>query len=359
MFYHSPFREAFGLDIGDLSLKLVELSIAKKLPDKTIYKINDHRQISLPAGCILGGEIQQPEIVRKKLIQLLDKAGYNKKIKSPWVVADLPEPKTFLTSIELDLLPEQISREDVELNSRQHLPFNLEDAYLSYEVIPRIDSQTTTRVLIGAVEKIIADSYTYLLESANLQPIALEIEGLAIARAVLEQKSTSGGIILDLGATRSAIIIYDQGGIRFSTSLNFSGEMINVALSQQIKIDYQKIEQLKIKTGLNYTKEFPNYLKIVDGLIGKLTDDINKVLNYYQNHYPNTQTIEKIVLCGGLSTMDNLRETLIRRLKIYCEFANPWKNIAIKDHPLDKKSGLTMVSAIGLAMRATLNPYNE
>ena len=97
MFDRNPFDDAFGLDIGDLSLKLIQLSVSQK-KGSPIYKIKNSRQIALPAGYIVNGEIQQPEMVRKKLLQLLDKEGYGKKITSPWVVADLPEPKTFLTS---------------------------------------------------------------------------------------------------------------------------------------------------------------------------------------------------------------------------------------------------------------------
>lgn len=360
MFGNNPFDGAFGLDIGDLSLKLVELGIVKRQKDKTIYKIKDYRQISLPVGYIVNGEIQQPEMVRKKLLQLLDKIGYNKKINSPWVVADLPEPKTFLTSIEFDVQPSQITKEDVEFQCQKHLPFDLDNAYLDWQIVPRIENQKTTRVLIGAVEKIVADSYTYLLQSANLQPIALEVEALAIARTLLSQKELQAGAILDIGATRSAIIIYDKGGVRFSISLNFSGELINTALAQGLKIDYQKIEDLKIKNGLNYIKEFPNYLKIIDDLTEGLVSQIKETFNYYQNHYPNPEPIQKIVLCGGMAEMENLMDTLGRRLEIPCEFADPWQNFQIKNLTAEnKKTALTMISAIGLATRAIANPYND
>ncbi len=358
MFGNNPFEDAFGLDIGDLSLKLVWLSVAKKQKDQIIYKIRDSRRIALPPGYIINGEIQQPEMVRKKLLQLLDKVGYDKKINSPWVVADLPEPKTFLTSIEFDMPAAQITKEDVEFQCQKHLPFDLTNTYLDWQIIPQSTEQKTARVLIGAVEKIAADSYTYLLQSANLQPVALEVEALAIAR-ILITTNIGCGAILDLGATRSAIIIYDQGGVRFSTSLNFSGEIINTALVQNLKIDYHKIEEMKIKNGLNYIKEFPNYLKIIDELTQGLVAEIKKAFDYYADHYPNAQIIEKIILCGGMAEMENLRDTLARRLETPCEFADPFKNISTKNlTPENKKNALTMISALGLAMRATVNPYN-
>ncbi len=148
--------------------------------------------------------------------------------------------------------------------------------------------------------------------------------------------------------------------MRFSTSLNFSGELINTALAQSLKIDYAKIEEMKIKNGLNYIKEFPNYLKIIDDLTQALTTQIKKSFDYYQDHYPHAEVIEKIILCGGMAEMENLRDTLARRLSTPCEFANSFENVDIKNLTLEnKKTTLTMISALGLAMRATVNPYNS
>jgi type IV pilus assembly protein PilM len=362
MFINNPFSEAFGLDIGDLSLKLVRLSAHKKWPSDDIsYKIESAKIVSLPAGYIVNGEIQQPEMVRKKLLQLLGREGNDKskKAASPWVVTDLPEPKTFLTSIELEMPSEQVTQEDVEYQSQKHLPFDLSEAYLDWQVIKSKEKSKFTRVLIGAVQKSIADSYVYLLESAGLQPIALEIESLAIARGLISD-SNGAKAILDLGATRSAIIIYDQGGVRFSTAINFSGEIITMALEQKLNLDYKTAEELKIKSGLNYIKEHHNYLKIVDELINGLVKDIKRIILYYQEHYPDSHPIEKIELCGGMAEMQNLSSTLGRRLKIKCELTSSWRNMDTKNlSESEKRQGLTMVSATGLAMRAIINPYNE
>ncbi len=359
MFNNNPFEGAFGLDIGDLSLKLIQLTPASVLSNDKRFHINHMGSIILPPGYIVNGEIQQPEMVRHKLLQLLGKDGHGKKISSPWVVVDLPEPKTFLTSIEIDIPPEQITREDVEYQCQKHLPFDLSEAYLDWQIVLQLEKSRHTRVLVGAAPKTIADSYTYLLESVGLQPIALEIESLAIARALMA-KGDSAGAILDLGATRSSIIIYDAGGVRFSTTINFSGEIINMALIQQLKITYEESEELKTQNGLNYTKEKPDYLKILDELIDGLIIEIKKTITYYQDHYPQATPIEHIELCGGMAQMYNLSQTLARRLKISTKPGSAWNKINPATLTEKEKSlELTMASATGLALRAIINPYND
>lgn len=359
MFNNNPFKGAFGLDIGDLSLKLIQLSPAPAFSKDNRCRVDYMTSIVLPPGYIVNGEIQQPEMVRHKLLQLLGMTGRGKKIKSPWVVVDLPEPKTFLTSIEIDIPPEQITQDDIEYQCEKHLPFDLSEAYLDWQILESAEKLRSTRALIGAAPKTIADSYTYLLESVGLQPIALEVESLAIARSMMNEESTTGAI-LDLGATRSSIIIYDAGGVRFSTTINFSGEIINMALVQQLKINYDDAEDLKIKYGLNYIKEKPEYLKIINELIIDLVVEVKKTITYYQYHYPQTAPIELIDLCGGTAQMLNLTPTLARRLKIKFKLGNTWSKINTDTLTNGQKNmGMTMSSAAGLALRAIINPYKD
>ena len=117
-----------GLDIGDLSIKQIIQSGTSSPPHWRLqkqFRIKEVRSVTLPAGYIVGGEIQQPEMVRQKLLYLLGKdakKGHYKKIASPYVVVDLPEPKTFLKLISIDLPQEELTEEDVFYQAKKHLP---------------------------------------------------------------------------------------------------------------------------------------------------------------------------------------------------------------------------------------------
>lgn len=360
MYINNPFNGAFGLDIGDLSMKLVELGAAYGKNKTPQYKIKKIATIQLPAGYIVNGEIQQPEMVRKKLLQLLGKEGDGPKVKSPYVVIDLPEPQTFLTTIEIDVAIKYLTKEDVVAQSTRHLPFDLNDAYIDYQIIGPGHNENSTRVLIGAVPKVIADSYTYLLESADLQPIAFEVESLSIARSLFHNFPEKPGIILDLGATRSAAIVYDKNGVCFSSSLAYSGELLNTAINQELKVDNTKAEEIRNKYGFTFVSEYPNYLKTLEELTQKLSEDVKKNIAYYQEHFIGAEKIEGLIMCGGLSQMANLSEALTKMLTIPCNPGDTWININKKNAlPEYIKQGPGLSSAVGLAMRAAMNPYQE
>ncbi len=359
MLLRNPFAGAFGLDIGDLSIKLIQLE-----PTGLFYKhslrVKELRVTSLPPGLIVNGEIQQPEMVRKKLLFLLGKEGDAfKPIRSTWVVASLPEPKTFLKLIEVEITDNMLTSVDVAYQAKKHLPFELEDTYLDWQIINPAANTKNTQVLIGAVPKLIADAYTFLIESVELNPIALEIEAVPLARALITAEKDYTGqarAILDLGATRSSLIIYDNHSIQFSTILNFSGELVTSAIEMGLKLTHQDSEALKIKNGLKYDAKNPKYLTIASALAEKLIEEIKTALLFYREHFNNNNAINHITMSGGMANWENLDNFLSRQLKIQSNPGHAWKNLFNKKlDGYDEKKSLPLACVIGLGLRAAQN----
>lgn len=118
--FTNPFPNAFGLDIGDLSIKLVQLRNVSSFFSKLRYEYNTARSISLPPGLIVNGELQQPEQIRHYIQKLLDhKSKTEKAIKSPWVVASLPESQGFTKLISIPKSPEDLITDDILIEAKK------------------------------------------------------------------------------------------------------------------------------------------------------------------------------------------------------------------------------------------------
>lgn len=361
MFLSDPFPGAFGLDIGDRGIKLVQLSYHTPWFRPPFYRVKEVRGIRLPPGLIAGGVIQQPELARKKIIELLGGEGSRKTISSNWVVADLPEPQTFLKSIEIDKPAKALAYDDAAFHARKHLPADLDDSFLDWQILPGPSDDKAT-LLLATVPKRIADSYTYLLEGAGLNPLALEIEALSLARALITKNKSYEGearAIIDLGAARSSLIVYDHGCVQFSTSMRFSGDALTAAVAEGLGITAAAAEKLKIDTGLRYDKKNGAYLKIVSGLVAELTDEIRRSLSFYREHFANAHPVTRVILAGGAALLDNVDNVISQELRIAAHPGNAWKNVLNRPTTAEEKDrGLILASAIGLAMRASQTPFH-
>ncbi|MDD4476543.1 MAG: pilus assembly protein PilM [Patescibacteria group bacterium] len=360
MFLCNPFAGAFGLDIGDLSIKIAQMERRTPFLKRPYFELKKAYSVAVPPGYIINGEIQELELVREKLLFLLGHEDHREQIKDSWVVASLPEPKTFLKLLEIEIPPEEITENDIIFHAQKHLPFDPSETYLDWQILDgkecAINGQKISKVLIGAAPKIIADSYTNLLESVGLGVMALEVEAVSLARAMITSGKNYVGearAMLDLGATRSTLVIYDHGAIQFSTILNFSGELLTTAIAQELKLTHPQAEKLKIKNGISYDRKYPKYLKTVSGFVDELASEIKKSLFFYKEHFLETNPVTHITLSGGGAGCLNLGSAIARKLKISATPGHPWKNLLNPEFESKEDiDGLTMASAIGLALRA-------
>ncbi len=219
-------------------------------------------------------------------------------------------------------------------------------------------------VLIAALPKKTVDPYISCLKKANLKPLALEIESLAIARALIKNEATVSPVLLiDLGETRTGFVVFSGNSLKFTSSIPVSSQSFTEIISKALKINPAEAEELKIQYGLQ-TDTKKKGSQVFEALIPALSDlieQIKRYLNYYQTHAshehlpPDGKGVAKILLCGGGANLKGLPLFLNTYFKIPVEIGNPWINILPEPQkeapelPLEKS--LSYTTALGLALR--------
>jgi len=348
--------EAFGLDISDLSLKIVKL---KKIQNN--LRLVSFGETKIPPGIIKSGEIQDEKnlgrIIKKSLNQVK-----GERLKTRYVISSLPEEKSFLDILQLPILKEEDLRKAVKFEVENHIPLPLNEVYFDFEKIESVfDQKNYQELLIAAAPKNLTDSYLRALKIAGLKPIGFEVECLAIVRALVKKGMvTRPLLIIDFGATRTSFIIFSGKSLRFTSTIPISSQGLTENIAKTLKISFKEAEKLKMREGLKGKKE------IFESIIPALTDLVEQIkthLDYYHSHLPKSQLkqdgkkLEKILLCGGGANLKGLVEFLASNLKVEVVLGNPWVNILkppVKEIPqLPFEKSLGYATALGLALRAS------
>lgn len=355
-----PFQHAFALDFGDNSIKVVQLS--KKMGGN--FKLNHVSTLPLSEGIIIDGEIQKPEEVLRLLGSHLNNHSPGL-IKTPWVVACLPEPKTYvqLIKVAVDPLSGFIEESAVLAEAPSYLPFEMDSVYLDWQPVESgLPKEAEALVSLAAVPKIVADSYTYLLNIAGFTPLALEVEALAIARAVINRNKDlthEARGILDLGANRSSFIIYDHGIVQFSLTLPISGIKITKMIEERLQVTELEAEKIKKECGLDQRKCQGKLKEVLISVLEDLAAKIFQAVQFYKLHFPENEKLTGIRLCGGGANLPGLENYLSAKLKMKVRRANPWVNLfPVGKEPISLENSLGYTTAIGLAMRALEKPIS-
>ena len=360
--------EAFGLDISDLSLKIIKL---KKI--KNGFDLASFGEEKIKPGIIKGGEIKDEKALSEVIKEALIKVK-GEKLKTKYVVASLPEEKAFLQVIQMPRMSEEDLKSAVIYEAENYIPLPIEEVYLDSQVIQPVHNHLDHfDVLIAALPEKTVDPYLSVLKMARLEPVSLEIESLSISRALIKGGvATFPVLLIDLGATRTSFIIFSGHSLRFTSSIPVSSGNFTEIIAKALGVDLAEAEKLKIKYGLeekiqikikNGTEKKTGRGKIFEALIPPLVDliqQIKRYLDYYQTHAshehlpPNGKGVSKILLCGGGANLKGLPELLSLELKIPVELGNPWVNIlpeSLKEVPeLPLEKSLAFTTALGLAL---------
>jgi len=356
----------FGLDISDLSLKLVSLDSSSPLSltsKKRNVKILAHNQINIPPGYFQEGTVLKTDQVISLIKKIVKETSSPKKL-SNYVVSVLPETKAFVKLIEIPNVNKENIVSEIEKEIKNHFPFTLDEIYLDWQKIESNKDQSKTKILVSVSPKEIVEQYTNILLAAGLKPYVLEIESSAICRALLKEEFTSKKqkdekksslAIIDIGATRTSLIFYDNGTIQFTTSVPFSGERITEKIAAKLKIDRKEAEKAKIECGLD-DKKCQGVLKKV--LLEDVKEMITKIENsfsFYAKTFDQNQPIEKIITCGGGANFKGLNSIIQNELGIKTEIGNPLINICSSEKNILKNNFSDYTTATGLALRGILN----
>lgn len=375
----NPLSNAFGLDIGDRTFKLVQVQRRRRGPKP--YRITAWHSIDVPEGVMERGDIKDMDKAVEYLSTLVKTVRGS--LGGRAAVACLPEAKTFIKIIEIPGDATEADLKKAVMNEiEQNIPLPPEDIYYDWQALdappepnkahaerpeekPAEDPLAQAapkppapprKVLMGAAPKNLVDEYTTLLERAGLAPIALEIEATAISRAIvpLDEPINEAVGILDIGATRSSLVIYDSGALQMSISIPISGIAITKLISESLNVTVDDAELLKRECGLDSNRCEDKMWKILLPLIDDMTEKIRNALRFYKIGFPQGTKIERLYLCGGGAQFREIDTVLSRKLTIKARRGDALSNIderLPKDFPR-KEEALGYATAIGLAMRA-------
>lgn len=342
-----PKKTAIGLDLGDLSLKIVQLE--KKQGGLFISSFSSR---DIPEGFIRDGEIKQED----KLAVLI-KEAFNEPVgnsmKSRNIACNLPEEKVFIRIIKLPFMKREELEKAVKWETEAHIPLKINEVYLDWDIIRSIkkDGADYYEILITAAPKVLVDSYISLLQRSKLIPTVLEPESTAAARALLD--SNESVVVVDIGSTGTNLVVFSGESVRFTSHISISDQMFLQALMKKMDKDKEGAEKVKMKKGLNGEKKIHNVLKPV---ADELACQIQECISFHHEHTDSAgNKITQVILCGDGARLLGLPEFLSQKLDLPVILGDAVKKVSLTNKLEKFKARLSYCPdctvALGLALR--------
>jgi len=342
-------QQPFGLDISDYSIEIISLGGPVEKP-----RLLAMAGTALEPGVVENSEILNKEKLKDALESLMKNPDFGR-IKTKKIIFSIPESKTLINIFEPpQSLNKQKEPEFISSQAEKIFPYPLKELCLDFRISGK-------EVLLIAVPRNIINGFLEVFKSCQLQPLALGIESESLASA-LTVKQEAPVLILDIGVKTSNFSVFDKKGLRMSISSEIAGNNFTQALSEKLKISFQKAEILKRKTGLDPEPEQGKVFLILQKEIQGIIRQIKEIEDYFWQKEGGK--IEKIILAGGSAMLPHLPEYLSDNLENEVTVGDPWKKINIdilKKKEYFKKAlqvnPVLYSTAVGSALRGlTKNP---
>ena len=255
-----------GIDIGSQQIKIAELR-----PGKTGLTVSALALGPTPVGIVQNNIITDPAAMGAALKQIMREGG----ITAKRVVGCISgQNAVVIRIIEVPRMTDAELKETMKWEVERHVPFAPSETVLDYQPLnprtPEAAQGPNMEVLLAVAQQDAVSNYLDVLFAAGLDPVAVDIEPLALARAVLD---LSGGqpvvrpqslpgefafgeslpetlAVVNIGAANTEIAIFQGDQLAFPRSLPLAGDSLTRAIAEALQYTMEQAERCKRDYGM-------------------------------------------------------------------------------------------------------------
>ena len=154
--------------------------------------------------------------------------------------------------------------EAIQWELDRQTPFPIEQTYYDYQPVDAPDADPNAQnmeVLIAVAQEDMINTHVSVMNSAKLLPQAIDVEPLAISRALVEVSGSAYSDqtvgIVHIGANATLIMIVRRGLLGFVRTIPTAGNALTQAITQNFMGDETLAEQVKKALGDVSESVFP------------------------------------------------------------------------------------------------------
>ena len=336
-----------GLDIGSSSVKAVELRRAKKG-----YELVHAGLEPLASDTVVDGAIMDALSVADSISDVLSRH----KIKTKSVATSVSGHSVIVKKIPLPPMTDEELEESIQWEAEQHIPFDISDVSLDYQVLNASATSSATDVLLVAVKKDKILNHTNVITQAGKIPTVVDIDAFAVQNAFetnYDPASNTTVALLNIGASIMNILVAKGGTPLFTRDVSVGGNQFTDALQKEMNLSFEEAEQVK-KGKLIEGVQTESVSSLMQSVSEVLLLEIQKTFDFFRATTGGEQ-LQRVYVSGGCAKVEGFLDLLQARLGLPVEMLDPFKNIAIgKGIDLDHLDEISpsMVVAVGLALRS-------
>ena len=337
-------KTTVALDIGSGLIKLVAVTHGAGEPVLTKVAYT-----SVVDDAIVEGEIMDPGIVADAIRGLMASAG----IKTKSVVIAVGGRDVIIKKISMDRLGEAQAREVIRWEAEQHVPFDMENVELDFQILDPEGDGLQMTVLLVAAKRDLVENKIALLNEVGLHAGIIDVDAFALHNAFeINYPDAMSGVVglVNIGHEMTNINILEEGIPVLTRDLPVGTRRFREDMQRERGLSAEEADQLL--QGFEPSDVLAPFLETRGE---ELAVGIERAAAFLQSASRSASGISRIYTTGGGGRIPGLNRVLADRLRLPVELANNLKKLRVAEGVFDTMNvdevAPLLMLPIGLALR--------
>ena len=340
-------KHLVGVDIGSSSIKVAEIK-EKRGGARALARFGFH---PLPSETIVDGHIINSGAVVEGLQKLFHKARRRE------VALRVSGHSVIIKKITMPQMTYAELQEQITWEAEQHIPFDLAEVQIDWQVLNQRPDQGQMDVLLVAAKKEEIADLTNLAVEAKLKPKIVDLDAFTVQNAFEAGYGAPPPdqtvVLLHVGASLTTLNILAEGTTSFTRDIANGGNHITEEIQRNLGISAEEAEAYKCGgdgRGL-VPREVP---EIISQMVDQLAGEIQRSLDFYLATSGSGE-VSRVLVSGGTANIRALLDAIERRCRVPVERLDPLRAAMPEGRNVDaaliQARAAQAAVAVGLALR--------
>ncbi len=343
-------KNLVGVDIGTSSVKVCQLKETRKG-----YGLVRLGYAPLAPQTIVDGQVMDSGAV----VEALGRVFRDAAIRQKEVALSVSGQSVIIRKISVPMMTAAELEEQIHWEAEQHIPFDIKDVQVDYQVLRRRPEASQMDLLLVAAKRDQIHDYAQLARDAKLKPVVCDIDAFTVqnlfefSRQLPPDRTIA---LLNVGAALSSLNIVANGVSAFTREIASGGNVITEEIQKQLGVAFDQAEAFK--AGVPLTGDDRPVLPLVKQVVESVTDsiaaEIQRSLDFFLATSGESE-IAGIYVTGGTANLGALTQAIQRRARVPVEAWVPTERMTIEAREVDprllEQRAAQLPVALGLGLR--------
>ncbi|MFC2149540.1 type IV pilus assembly protein PilM [Candidatus Auribacterota bacterium] len=344
-------RKMIGVDIGDSSIKFVELERVKD----SIRLIN-YDVIEFDSG---KSDPFETDAFKQSAFAEKIKSYYDSgRLTDSSCVVGISGQAVFIRFVKLPAVEKKKMDQIIKYEAQQQVPFPIEEVRWDYQLLHRSSAEECD-ILLVAVKQDIVRTLVNSITRYGLMPEIVDVLPLSLYNCLAYNDfiRDDTSLIVDIGAKTTNLIVAG-GDDLWIRSIPYAGNSITQRIAADAGISFEDADKLKKTSGLDISAGGGADAKVnttIEKGVSRLFAEVSRSLGFFKSQFGGSP-IKQIYITGGGSRLRNVDRALSERFKLPVLKIEPLRKIDVVLEDTSRTGSLRenehlFCNAVGLALR--------